>query len=52
LAVISQRLWKAQFAGDQKLLGRAVRVNGHPLTIVGVAPPEFIGSNPGLTLDI
>jgi predicted permease len=27
-------------------------VNGHPLTIVGVAPPEFAGSVPGLELDM
>ncbi len=52
LAVISQRLWKVQFGGDPKVVGTAVRINGHPLTIVGVAPPEFIGSIPGLTLDV
>ena len=52
LAVISQRLWKAQFGGDQKVLGSVVRVNGHPLTIVGVAGPEFAGSIPGLALDV
>jgi len=52
LAVISHRLWNVQFGGDQKMLGTAVQVNGHPLTIVGVAPPEFSGSVPGLTLDI
>ena len=51
-AVISHRLWKVQFGGDRKLVGTAIRVNGHPLTIVGVAPPEFTGSVPGLALDI
>ncbi len=52
LAVISHRFWKARFGGDRKALGMAIRVNGHPLTIVGVAPPEFVGSVPGFTLDI
>ncbi|HTQ57767.1 MAG TPA: ABC transporter permease [Bryobacteraceae bacterium] len=52
LAVISHRLWKAQFGGAQNVLGTAVRINGHPLTIVGVAPPDFNGSIPGLTLDM
>jgi len=52
LAVISYRLWKVQFGGDRKVLGTAIRVNGHPLTIVGVAPPDFVGSVPGLTLDM
>ncbi len=51
-AVISHRLWKVQFGGDQKVLGRAIRVNGHQVTMVGVAPPEFTGSVPGLALDI
>jgi predicted permease len=52
LAVISERLWKAQFGSDRRVLGTAIRVNGHPLTIVGVTPAEFTGSVPGLTLDI
>ena len=52
LAVISERLWKAQFGGDPKVVGTAVRVNGHPLTIIGVVPAAFAGSVPGLTLDV
>ena len=52
MAVISDRLWKQRFRGDRAVIGRTVRVNKHPLTVVGVAPPAFRGAVPGLFLDI
>ncbi len=39
--VISHRLWRTRFAGAQTVLGRTVRLNGRPFTIVGVMPPGF-----------
>src|SRR5581483_4581333 len=50
-AVISDRLWKDYFHGDRSVLGRTVRINRYPVTIVGVAPPEFHGSMPGIGFD-
>ncbi len=50
-AVISYRLWQEYFRGDPSILGRAVRINRHQVTIVGVAPPEFHGDFPGVALD-
>src|SRR5579862_9889564 len=50
-AVISYRLWQEYFRGDRSILGRAVRINRHQVTIVGVAPPEFHGDFPGVALD-
>ncbi|MBI2688486.1 MAG: ABC transporter permease [Acidobacteria bacterium] len=41
VAVISYGLWQQLFAGDPRALGATVRVNGDPLTIVGVAPGGF-----------
>ncbi|MGB8521368.1 MAG: ABC transporter permease [Candidatus Acidiferrales bacterium] len=41
VAVISYGLWQQLFAGDQRVLGSTLRVNGVPLTIVGVAPAGF-----------
>jgi putative ABC transport system permease protein len=38
-AVISHALWQQQFGGDPRVIGASVRLNGTPLTIVGVAPP-------------
>ncbi|HLK19195.1 MAG TPA: ABC transporter permease [Bryobacteraceae bacterium] len=52
VAVISHRLWQQRFHGDRTVLGRTVRVNRHPLTVIGVAPPQFRGTLPGFILDI
>jgi predicted permease len=41
IAVISYGLWQDLFAGDQHVLGSTIRINGMPLTIIGVAPPGF-----------
>ena len=42
-AVVSWPYWKSRFNLDPSILGRRVMVDGVPLTIVGVAPPEFCG---------
>lgn len=41
VAVISYELWQQHFAGNQRALGSTIRVNGMPLTIIGVTPPSF-----------
>jgi predicted permease len=41
VAVISYGMWQREFGGDAKLVGREVRLNGEPYTVVGVAPPGF-----------
>jgi putative ABC transport system permease protein len=41
VAVIGYGLWQQLFGGDAKVLGATIRVDGNPLTIVGVAPPGF-----------
>jgi putative ABC transport system permease protein len=51
-AVISYRLWKSYFQADKSVLGRTVQINRYPVTIVGVAPPEFGGDFPGMALDM
>jgi predicted permease len=43
VAVISFRLWQTQFAGAPDIVGRTVRLNGRPFTIVGVAAAGFNG---------
>jgi predicted permease len=40
VAVISHGLWQRRFAGGD-VIGRQVLVNGHPFTVVGVAPEGF-----------
>jgi putative ABC transport system permease protein len=41
VAVIGYGLWQQLFAGDPKVLGATIRIDGKPLTVVGVAPPGF-----------
>jgi predicted permease len=41
VAVISYGLWQQVFAGSPAALGATIRANGTPLSIVGVAPPDF-----------
>ena len=43
VAVISHACWKTRYAQDPAVVGRAVTVNGTPLTIVGVMPEWFFG---------
>ena len=42
--VLSYALWHSQFNGDPAAVGRTVQINKHPFTIIGVAPPDFRGT--------
>jgi predicted permease len=42
--VLSYAYWHAHFHDDAGVLGRPVQINKHPFTIIGVAPPEFRGT--------
>ncbi len=42
--VLAAPFWRHAFAGDPGVLGRAVRLNGHPVRIVGVLPERFLGA--------
>ncbi len=41
--VLSHAYWRRRFGGDPAVLDRAIDVNGHPMTIVGVAEAGFQG---------
>ena len=41
VAVIGYGLWQQLFGGDRRALGSTIRIDGTPLTIIGVAPPGF-----------
>jgi predicted permease len=42
--VLSYALWHSSFNGDPAAVGRTVQVNKRPFTIIGVAPPDFRGT--------
>jgi predicted permease len=52
VVVLSYGFWQSRFGGDPGVLNRAVRVNGQPMTIVGVAARGFDGLEPGKALDL
>ena len=43
--VLSYTLWRTAFGSDSSAIGRSVRVNGQPFTILAVAPPVFRGTS-------
>jgi len=46
--VISDGLWKRQFGSDAHIIGRGIRIDEDPYTVIGVMPPGF--RHPGNTL--
>jgi predicted permease len=42
--VLSFAYWNSHFHQDAGVIGRSVDINKHPFTIIGVAPPEFRGT--------
>jgi predicted permease len=44
VAIVSYRYWKAH-GGDLSLLGKTIRINARPYTIIGIAPAGFTGTS-------
>jgi len=49
--VLSDDFWRRRFAADPRVIGKVVRINGRPFTIVGVTPPGFRGTYAILSVD-
>ncbi len=43
IVVLDYDFWMQRFNGDASVVGRSATIDGHPLTIVGVAPKGFHG---------
>jgi len=43
VAVLSHRVWQTAYASDPSVVGSTFIAEGHPLTVIGVAPPGFFG---------
>ncbi|HEY1924271.1 MAG TPA: ABC transporter permease [Candidatus Acidoferrum sp.] len=41
--VLSHRAWETMYAGDTKIIGATFDVQGHPFSVIGIAPPGFFG---------
>ena len=46
--VLSYGLWARRFGSDPNVVGKIVHLNGHPFTIIGVAPRPFFGTIVGI----
>jgi len=42
--VLTHAYWHAHFQDDRSVVGRVLRLNSHPYTVVGVTPPRFRGT--------
>lgn len=52
VAVLSFDFWRRRFGRDASIVGKTVRLNAHSFTIVGVAPRDFRGVDPGAVPDV
>jgi predicted permease len=52
VAVLSYAYWQGAFGGSPSAIGRSVKLNGVPFTIVGVADAAFTRLTPGHTQDM
>ena len=50
--VISDGLWRRAFGADPAVVGTTVRINAHPMTVVGVAASDFRGAVVGVATDL
>jgi len=56
VAVLSYSYWRSRFAASSDVVGQTILINGHPFTILGVAPSNFDsaigGYRPGLFIPV
>lgn len=52
VVVLSYDLWNQRFGSDTTLVSRTVILNGHPFTVVGIAPRDFRGMEAGESCDV
>jgi predicted permease len=48
VAVLSYDFWRSRFGADPTVVGRTLAVDGHSLTVIGVAPAPFTGTQLGV----
>jgi predicted permease len=46
VTVLNFGTWRDRFGSDPDIIGRTIRINDHPFTVIGVAPPGFTGLTP------
>jgi predicted permease len=51
-AVVSDFAWQNRFGSDPEIVGQTLRLNGQPVTIIGVGPPGYNGMGGFLVTDL
>ena len=51
VAMISFRCWQTRFGADRRVIGQVFRLQGEPVTVIGVAPRVFTGLEIGIPAD-
>lgn len=52
VAILSHSAWSRRFGADPEVVGRSVRINGVPFTVIGVTRPDFCGMTRGLVPEV
>jgi hypothetical protein len=52
VAVLNYGYWQREFGGDPSAVGKTIRLQNLPFTIVGGAEPRFVNLTPGNTFDL
>jgi putative ABC transport system permease protein len=53
VALISHAFWRRHYASDPGIIGKTLLLNDTPFTVIGVTPPDFIGTaDPPVVSDI
>src|ERR1700757_3710640 len=50
--VLGYSLWKMRYAADPAIVGKAIEIARHPVTVIGVAPEGVVGAMPGIREDL
>jgi predicted permease len=46
VVVVSDRFWQERLVADPAAIGKTLRINGQPCTVIGVGPRNFLGAAP------
>ena len=52
VAVVSHKYWTRRLNANPSAVGRSIRINGRPATVIGVAPSGFNGTRVGSLPDV
>ena len=51
VAVVTDKAWRSRFGADPAVVGRTIRINNQPVTIIGIGPRGFNGEAGAVSLD-